>query len=43
MTKRKNHSREFKAKVAPETIRKMLSWRLSNSMDADFCVEKTLA
>lgn len=42
-TKRKRSAAELKAKVALEAIqdgasRKVLSWRLANTQNADFCV-----
>ncbi len=41
---RQRYSAEFKSKVALEAImdwatRKVLAWRLSNTMDADFCIQ----
>mgnify|MGYP000971918519 CR=1 FL=1 len=42
--KRTQYSSEFKAKVALAAIQggetiPLLSWRLSNTMDADFCIQ----
>ena len=49
MATRRNFSDQFKATVALEALRgdktvqeiaaKVLSWRLSNTLDASFCVE----
>jgi transposase InsO family protein len=35
---RRNHAPDFKVKVALEALKEE-SWRLSNTLDSDFCVD----